>query len=258
MSFTTPLLGYNRGPGAQYGGIGGAFFGSLDPWSTPLLSPWHYGVSTPTLAYGITTGEVVGYKDFEPIPLPVVPVGEAQTGPVTVGLLPPGSVFGTGAGVPTVDAGEPVFEEGSIFAPGEVWGDDLPPGTYDVPYEDIEYPYPELPGTDPLEPEGDTQVAVTWTDFLTGTTQGLIDALIPGSSLGPVGVAPQQFAAGTGATAPPAKVTVDTKTGKVTPCHRRRRRRLLTEGDFNDLMRIATLPNKQNVAVALSKAVGRR
>ncbi len=39
---------------------------------------------------------------------------------------------------------------------------------------------------------------------------------------------------------------------------RRRRRRLLTEGDFNDLMRIATLPNKQNVAVALAKAVGRR
>jgi len=42
-------------------------------------------------------------------------------------------------------------------------------------------------------------------------------------------------------------------------CHRRRRRRrLLTESDFNDLMRIATLPNKQNVAVALAKAIGRR
>lgn len=42
------------------------------------------------------------------------------------------------------------------------------------------------------------------------------------------------------------------------PCKRRRRRRLLTESDFNDLMRIATLPNKQNVTVALAKAVGRR
>ncbi len=39
---------------------------------------------------------------------------------------------------------------------------------------------------------------------------------------------------------------------------RRRRRRLLTESDFNDLMRIATLPNKQNVSVALAKAIGRR
>lgn len=39
---------------------------------------------------------------------------------------------------------------------------------------------------------------------------------------------------------------------------RRRRRRLLTESDFNDLMRIATLPQKQNVTVALAKAIGRR
>ncbi len=40
-------------------------------------------------------------------------------------------------------------------------------------------------------------------------------------------------------------------------CKRRRRRRLLTESDFNDLMRIATLPNKDTVKVALAKAVGR-
>lgn len=39
---------------------------------------------------------------------------------------------------------------------------------------------------------------------------------------------------------------------------RRRRRRLLTESDFNDLMRIATLPAKENVKVALFKAIGRR
>ncbi len=39
---------------------------------------------------------------------------------------------------------------------------------------------------------------------------------------------------------------------------RRRRRRLLTESDFNDLMRIATLPNKDTVKIALAKAIGRR
>ena len=38
---------------------------------------------------------------------------------------------------------------------------------------------------------------------------------------------------------------------------RRRRKRLLTESDFNDLMRISTLPNKENVKVALAKAIGR-
>ncbi len=44
-----------------------------------------------------------------------------------------------------------------------------------------------------------------------------------------------------------------------THCRRRRRRRaLLTEGDFNSLMRIATLPNNANVRTALAKAVGRR
>jgi len=54
-----------------------------------------------------------------------------------------------------------------------------------------------------------------------------------------------------------APVQINPRTGRPV-CKRRRRRRLLTESDFNDLMRIATLPNKQNVTVALAKAVGRR
>lgn len=36
---------------------------------------------------------------------------------------------------------------------------------------------------------------------------------------------------------------------------RRRRRRLLTNTDFNDLLRISNLPNSKNVAIALSKAI---
>ncbi len=57
----------------------------------------------------------------------------------------------------------------------------------------------------------------------------------------------------------PAPIAGRPAVGVAAPhCKRRRRRRLLTESDFNDLMRIATLPNKQNVAVALAKAVGRR
>lgn len=60
------------------------------------------------------------------------------------------------------------------------------------------------------------------------------------------------------ATAQPRTVTIDTVTGKVTACKRRRRRRLLTEGDFNDLMRISTLPNKETVKIALAKSIGRR
>ncbi len=97
-------------------------------------------------------------------------------------------------------------------------------------------------------------MAVDWGDFLSTTAQGAISGW-----LNPV--QQQTFLpAGMGVAPPPISptVTVNTATGKVTACKRRRRRRLLTESDFNDLMRISTLPNKQNVAVALAKAVGRR
>jgi len=49
---------------------------------------------------------------------------------------------------------------------------------------------------------------------------------------------------------------VDPVTGK--RCYKRRRPKLLSDGDFNSLMRIATLPNNQNVRIALAKAIGRR
>jgi len=50
---------------------------------------------------------------------------------------------------------------------------------------------------------------------------------------------------------------IDPRTGRPCPA-RRRRRRLLTESDFNDLMRIGTLPNKETVKIALAKSIGRR
>ncbi len=56
---------------------------------------------------------------------------------------------------------------------------------------------------------------------------------------------------------PAGQVRIDPKTGRLVKCKRRRRRRLLTDGDFNDLMRISTLPNKDIVKIALAKAVGR-
>lgn len=38
---------------------------------------------------------------------------------------------------------------------------------------------------------------------------------------------------------------------------RRRRRQLLTNRDYNDLLKIATLPNKDNIKIALAKSLGR-
>lgn len=89
-----------------------------------------------------------------------------------------------------------------------------------------------------------------------------IGAIWPGGGNGMgggMGLAAPQTLVAAPAVAPglPTGVTIDPRTGKVV-CKRRRRRRLLTEGDFNDLMRIATLPNKDTVKVALAKAVGRR
>lgn len=54
------------------------------------------------------------------------------------------------------------------------------------------------------------------------------------------------------------KVTVDTKTGKVTACRRRRRRRLLTPTDLNDLAALKTIVGGgQAINFAVMKAVRR-
>ena len=55
----------------------------------------------------------------------------------------------------------------------------------------------------------------------------------------------------------PPKVTVDTRTGKVTTCRRRRRKPLLTDADFAALAKVASLPNTANVRTALAQAIRR-
>jgi hypothetical protein len=63
---------------------------------------------------------------------------------------------------------------------------------------------------------------------------------------------------GTGPTQGSGKVTVDTKTGKVTKCGRRRRRRLLTPTDLNDLAALKTIVGGgQAMNFAVMKAVRR-
>ncbi len=146
--------------------------------------------------------------------------------------------------------GELEFPPGSIFAPGQIWGDRPPENWPDV-YERYEN-------------AGGTEVAVDWGQVFGGAAQQVIQGWMgPSSPGGITGTGLVGGGAGGGMTVPggpgyvPPKVTVDTRTGRVTVCRRRRRRALLTEGDFNDLMRIGTLPNTQNVRVALAKAVGR-
>ena len=96
-------------------------------------------------------------------------------------------------------------------------------------------------------------MAVDWGRVLSGA----ID-IAQGQAIGGGLPAPMRFQGPAAQVPAPRTVTVDTVTGEVKECKRRRRRRLLTESDFNDLMRISTLPNKENVRIALAKAVGRR
>ena len=130
------------------------------------------------------------------------------------------------------------------------------PGPAPIPYFPAPIPA-RVPTSSPTpDPAGDEDMAIDWGDIFTTSIPGIIEGF-----LGPAPPAYAQFPPANAPGAVPvagstAARCINTKTGL--PCKRRRRRRLLTESDFNDLMRIATLPNKQNVAVALAKAVGRR
>lgn len=56
----------------------------------------------------------------------------------------------------------------------------------------------------------------------------------------------------------PRQVTVDTVTGEVKPCRRRRRRRLLTPTDLSDLAALAAVVGKGDaLKLAVAKAVRR-
>lgn len=101
-------------------------------------------------------------------------------------------------------------------------------------------------------------MAVDWGQVLSGAID-IAQGQIPG-----IGGPSQSFAGPplgqvNGAAAPPAKVTVDTRTGKVTHCNRRRRRRLLTPTDLADLAALQTLVGKGSDAMryAVMKAVRR-
>jgi len=112
----------------------------------------------------------------------------------------------------------------------------------------------------PVVLTSEEDMAVDWGQVIGGLAGGIFDPLglaQPARAL----FAPQTTVTGVpalGQTTAQRKVTVDLATGRITACRRRRRPRLLTEGDFNDLMRIGTLPNKDTVKIALAKAIGRR
>ena len=224
----------------------------------------HFGAQ-----FGITAGEEIGIREpwgWDPFFLPVAHQG------ILGGRT--GGLFGTGVSIPVLGQvgasgrrpSEPTERqesdrttappEGSIY---EDW--DTEPTDWDQVYADfVDLNRGEITTPDPYEPDRQQPISIgvdmpdIW-DIGRGLIDIFDDDAIPGT------VQPHTFAPGVPASAGgtmPQTVTVNTRTGAVTPgCKRRRRRRLLTESDFNDLMRISTLPNKENVRISLAKAIGR-
>lgn len=271
MSFTTPLLGYNRGPGSQYGGIGGAFFRSDDPWASSFGSfygPWGGIPTRPQIqtALGITDGDVLGKVDYS-FPLPTVGQGGIVIDPLLVygsRGLPSGPHVTKSPPIPSVGAGpvdddEAVFEPGSIFGPGQPWNVDIESSVYDIPYADSGDV--QISSQDPLEQQspGEINVAVDWGDLLGSAVLGGIPGVLNQLTGGTGGTITGGNGGYTGSVGspPPAQVLVDTRTGKVSACHRRRRKRLLTNSDLSDLAQLQALVGKgsQAMQVAVAKAI---
>ena len=91
------------------------------------------------------------------------------------------------------------------------------------------------------------EVAIDWGDVIGGALGDIAGQL--------TGPSPTPFV---GPVQPPAQVIVDTRTGAVKPCRRKRRRRLLTPTDLSDLAALKTIVgNSDALKYAVTKAVRR-
>jgi len=94
-------------------------------------------------------------------------------------------------------------------------------------------------------------MAVDWTSVLNTAITGAYQQGSGGAFAG-------GGASGSYAPPMPAQVTVDTRTGQVKPCRRRRRRRLLTPTDLSDLAALSAIVGKGDaLKLAVAKAVRR-
>lgn len=184
-----------------------------------------------------------GVEDIEPW----IPVGGGEYPVRLPWLVPPLIVNPSQPNVPQV-AASPTPERTPQLEDIKVWaeGVDLPPEVFETvpelppinwppPVIDPDTPHPRdvEQSPDPQEPD----MAIEWGDFLSGAAQDLITGFVGG------GAATPGFVPNVGMAPPPISpiVTVDTRTGKVTPCRRRRRRRLLTSSDLSDLASLKTV-----------------
>lgn len=107
-----------------------------------------------------------------------------------------------------------------------------------------------------IEQAENEEMATDWGAILSGAVDIFQGQTVGGGGGNFVPSGPGGFA-NTGGSMP-STVTVNTQTGKVTPCRRRRRRRLLTPTDLSDLAALATIVGKGDaLKLATVKAVRR-
>ena len=238
-----------------------------------LLGGWHVDMSPHEFrqnnpAFGIAPGEDIGIRELPHISvgdhLPRLPVQSPGTG-APVPLILAGSGGGGSSPSPSEEEsptyGDPEFDYVVIQDPEE----QPPPTDWDQFHEDFIDLNPDLfppePATDEIEPpytnEPPPQEGEPMPDIW-DIGRGIIDIFDePGAGQTPGFSGPIVRGSPGPYDVPAPGFEYNPKTGQIQRCRRRRRRRLLTESDFNDLMRISTLPNKENVRVALAKAIGR-
>lgn len=249
------LVGNQRGWGVTLGAIGA--FASGDNWSEHLAS-----------AYFAPEAERVR-RDPPPAILPVLPpIGDWSdvkpslgSGPLESGVfdrpepevLPVllGSLARGIAGVST-----PIVrtQAVSIEMEPERGGGYQPGGPFETapPTDWSEVTILDDAGTVPAQE--DEAVAIDWGSVVSGA----ID-IAQGQTLGGgVPFAPQAFSGVAPGGALPREITVDTVTGEVKKCKRRRRRRLLTPTDLSDLAALSAIVGKGDaLKLAVAKAVRR-
>ncbi len=229
-----------------------------NPFPGPLLDfpaiPVGWGgppLRLPTVESDPETEQVPEVRDELPGTLPVPVLVEAPwSPPVQTGeYLPAERVI-----IEEEPEEAPVFEE---WWP-EAWRE----GT-GIDYDEILVEYPtetDVVLSMPAEtvPEEESEVAIDWGDIVGGVLGDIATGIMqPAGGPLPFYTGPTSPGMG-GGIAPPTTVTVDTRTGKVTRCKRRRRRRLLTPTDLSDLAALAAVVGKGDaLKLAVAKAVRR-
>lgn len=229
--------------------------GGHQVWQSPTYPNIPVGPSIVQSPGTVPGGELSDLGDSEPqSALPAGVVGQA--GPITV------------EDVPEQNMGITVTQTWQDYMAG---GGTLPAdyGSYPMASD---YPWGGADLNANLPPGGD--VAFSWGDFFEDLGDlgieyvgGMLGAPQPGSSFTPTvastGVGTLNPTLGVGGppinpqTGQPYKnMLYNPRTGKWTRC-RRRRRKLLTDSDFNGLLKIQTLKVNNNMSIAIAKALSR-